>query len=238
MLVVGEVELEGLPEVSVGEGDVEAELSAGEEEAGVGGVFADGVDEGGGGDAVGDELPGVAEVGGAVDERGAVVDAMALNGSVGDGGVEVRGLDEGDARPGCETGGGDVGPGFAAVAGEGEDAGVRAGPDEVGLDVGGGDGGEGAVATGDGVAGVGGFSGDRAGDGVAVGGGDGVRNAAGVGGGFGCGAGEVRGDFGPVEAAVGGLEDVLGAHVERSLVYGRKDERGRPGVAVAAGGDL
>src|SRR6185437_7384676 len=79
----GHVELERLPVVAVVEGDVDAELCGGVEEASLLRVFFDGVDEGAFGNAVRDSSPGLASVVRAVDIGALVGEAMAVDGDVG-----------------------------------------------------------------------------------------------------------------------------------------------------------
>jgi hypothetical protein len=113
--------------------------------------------------------------------------------------VEVRGFDLGDLAPCRETGRGDVGPRLAAVARQVDQAGIAAGPHHAGAQRRGRDGIDDAEAE---FAGVFGGHGDG-GRGFGV-----ARIGAGI-------AGEIARDLLPGEAAIGGLQQVLRAVVER-----------------------
>ena len=212
---VGQVELQGVPVLAVVEGEEDAVLGGGVEEAGAGGVLLDAVDgaEKGVGDAAADGGPGGAVVGGFVDEGIVVALEVVVGGEVGGGGGGVGGLDVADGGPAGQAGdmGSDIGPGEAAVAGEVDEAVVAADPDEARLAGGCGDAPEGgAVEAKDIVAG------DAAGVGL-------VRGIV---------AGEVGADGAPTGAAVGGGVEELAADVDLVVVEGGEGDGKSPVPAV------
>ena len=69
----GEIELEGLPVIAIVKRKVNAKFGARVEEALTFGIFADAVEEGGFGNAIDDEIPGLAVIAGAIEIGMAVV---------------------------------------------------------------------------------------------------------------------------------------------------------------------
>jgi hypothetical protein len=133
MEVGGRFMLQRLPMVAVVPRDVDAALGSGEEQAFARGIFADGVDGFVVGQAGDDLLPGLAAVVGAVDIRMQVVEAEAVDGSVGGCLIEMRGVQLGDFAPRSELGRRDVLPVLAAIARDLDQAIVGSGPDQVGV---------------------------------------------------------------------------------------------------------
>jgi len=82
-------------------------------------------------DAVGDELPGLASIAGAVDIGGEVVHLVAIDGEVGDVGIVGRGFDHADERPVAHVRRRDLGPGDAAVGRDVDESVIGADPDQV-----------------------------------------------------------------------------------------------------------
>ena len=108
--------LQRLPVRAVVGAGVDAALGGRIEQAALHGVFAHGVDEMRGVDAVHDQLPVLAAVVGAVDVGPAVVEAVAVHGEVGRLGVVRRGLDDAHLAPGAQRGRRHVLPVRALVA--------------------------------------------------------------------------------------------------------------------------
>ena len=99
----GKIQLQRLPVVALVEGDFDAKLGAGVEELLLLRVFAHCQDELGRFEPRRDGIPALAIVARAIDIGGAVIEAMPLDRGVGDGGIEVRGFDEGDLAPGLNA---------------------------------------------------------------------------------------------------------------------------------------
>ena len=150
----GHVDLKRLPMVAVVEGNVDAQLGGGVEQAILLRVFLDGVDVGAVGDSGDDVLPGLAAVVGAIDVGRVVGEAMAIDGGVGGFGIEVAGLDLRDLAPGGHRRRGDVVPVLAVVAGDVDEAVVGADPNGIGVERRGADGVDDAEAVGHGLVNV------------------------------------------------------------------------------------
>ena len=99
---VGQVELQRLPVIAVVEGDEDAGLGPGVEEAAPDRILAHDVDEAARGNSRGDRAPALAAVARAVDVGRDVVEPVPVDGGVGGVGVEMRRLDDPDLRPGRE----------------------------------------------------------------------------------------------------------------------------------------
>ncbi len=188
--------------------DEQPELAAGEEEVGIAGVLADGVEVAVVGEVAADRGPRLAEVHALEDIRPVIGDLMAGHGQVHTSLDVVRRLDAG--HPVVVGGealdvGGDVLPIRAAVTGDLDLAVVRADPDDAFLERRLRDGQDRAVVLGPGVV-----------DGQTAG----VLELGRVVG------RQVRAGLGPGQAAVGGLEQVVAAEVEDEPVV-RRDEDGR-----------
>ena len=109
-LRIGQIEREGLPLRAIVEGNVDAVLGAGEQQALAAGIFAHGVHEIVFGDAVDDLGPGLAVVGGLEDVGLAVVVLIILHRHVGGAGIVRRGVDQADAAEIGHAGRRDLGP--------------------------------------------------------------------------------------------------------------------------------
>src|ERR1700674_2158108 len=72
---------------------------------------------------------------------------MPIHGRISFGGIEVRGFNQRYLAPVPESVGRDIFPGFAAVAGEVDETGVAAGPDQISVQAGGRDGIDDAVSS-------------------------------------------------------------------------------------------
>ena len=115
--------------VAVVEGNVDAQLGGGVEQAILLRVLLDGVDVRAVGNPVNDVGPGAAAVVGAIDVGAPVGEAVAIDGGVGGFGVEVAGLNAGDLAPRRHRWRGHIVPMRAVVAGDVDEAVVGAGPD-------------------------------------------------------------------------------------------------------------
>src|SRR6202030_4265923 len=113
-----------LPVVALVEGDFDAKLGACVEELLLLRVFAYCQHELGCFQPRRDGVPALAVVARAIDIGGTVIEAMPLDRGVGDGGIEVRWFDEGNLAPRLNARRRHPGPALAAVAGQGNDAGV------------------------------------------------------------------------------------------------------------------
>src|SRR6185437_7189588 len=193
----GHVLAERVPVVAVIEGNPDLRVGGGVEEAFLAGIFADGVGDRAGGDAAVNLSPGLAAVVGAPEVRVHVVKAEGVGGSVGGQGIEMAGVHIENARPRLDAGGGDVGPGGAAIAGDLDEAVARAGPDDLGVERGGRERGNGAASGGFEAVGV--LAGARR---------DGIVGAA----------GEVAADAGPAMSVVQGFPDGVGGEQQRMRV--------------------
>ncbi len=176
-----------LPVVAIVEGDPDLRVGGGVEQALLARVFADGVGDRAGGDAVVDLGPGLAAVVRAPEVRVHVVEAQGIGGGIGGLGVEVAGIHIEDAGPGLDLRRRDVGPFRAAVGSDLDEAIAGAGPEHVDIERRGRERGDGAQRRG--------------------------RNRgcvlAGVGGDVPGLAGQIAADGGPAMAAVGGLPDAV-----------------------------
>ena len=154
-----------------------------------------------------------AAVGGLIDVGFGIVDAVTNDGGVGGLAIEVTGFNLRDFAPGGHLGGGGIGPVFAVVGGDLDEAVVGADPDHGGCDGRGADGVDDAEAVGHLL--------------IDVFGGDGIE----VGRKLGFDAGEVGRDFLPGFAAIAGAKDELVGVVE-GFVGGREDLGEGPGFAI------
>ena len=127
---IGQVDLQRLPVLAVVERDEDAGLGAGVEEALAGRVLPNDVDVAARGNPLRDQRPALPAVASPVDVRVDVVDPVPVDGRVDRPGVEVRGLEDADLRPGGEGLRRDVLPGFGVVPRDPDEAVVGAGPDQ------------------------------------------------------------------------------------------------------------
>src|SRR5512133_4030652 len=93
------IQLQWLPVVTVVEADIDAEFSSSEEQSTPNRVFANGVDERALGNSLPKRLPCLAAIASAIDVRPHILDAVAINGSVGGLLVKMRGVDNADFAP-------------------------------------------------------------------------------------------------------------------------------------------
>ena len=198
----GHVEAEGVPVVAIVDGDPDLAVGGGIEQALLARVFADGVGDRAGRDAVVDFGPGLAAIVGAPEVRIHVVEAQGVSGGVGGFGGEVACVHVEDAGPGFHFGGRDVGPLQAAVRGDLNHAIARAGPEHVGVERGGREGCDGALRGGRYLRGV--LAGVR-------------RDVPFL-------TGEIAADGGPGVAAVDGFPDARAGIEEDVRIFGRPDQ--------------
>ncbi len=123
----GKIHLQRLPVVAVIEGHRHSALRSGVQQTLADRIFANGVH--GNRQTVGDQLPALSAVVGAVDVRTEIVEAMTIDGHVRRVGIELRGFDDSDFRPRCHRGRRDVLPMRALVARTPDLSVIRSNPD-------------------------------------------------------------------------------------------------------------
>ena len=203
-----QVELQRLPAPAVVERHVDADLGAGEQQAPSHRILADRACVCGRRNTRNDFRPRLAVVRRLEQVGREVVLLVAVGGEIGDGGVEVGGLEQTHAGEPAQGLGGDVVPRRAAVARQVDHAVVRSGPQHACLHGGFGEGEDRAVPLR-----AGHVTGDRSAHRAE---GGGIVN------------GQVGADRLPAGAAVAGLEHFLRRDIQRVPVVRREDDREGP----------
>ena len=120
--------------IAVVERDVDRLLAPCEKKSALFRIFADGVDDAAGRNAIRDFHPALAAVARAENVRSQIVETERIDRRIGTLRIEMRGLHDRDFRPGHQLRRGDISPRFSAVGRDVDQSVVRAGPDAIDIE--------------------------------------------------------------------------------------------------------
>ena len=123
-----QIELQGLPMVAIIERDIDPQFRSGKQQPFADRVFADHPDIRSLGNAIGNLVPAFSVVVGAIDCRGNIVEAMAVNCGIRRSSFEMAGFKDADLAPLREACGRYIVPVFAVILGDLNQARVRPDP--------------------------------------------------------------------------------------------------------------